>query len=259
MLPENPGGLLLLAVGLAIALGLAGLLWRRRPDDSHPVKLVGLPRRCLCRRFRHRVVVVEELHETDRIADRAGNLKTGFYIRDFWGYGIVTTKAACLRPGPHTQHLVRMDGRTAKAAVCKCDERKHLLVVGLEAGYYPEPLTIAETTCEIPLGTKVLVCGYRENSPDRMVQYEGEASIAMRGSYAECLAWSEIRLSFRRLDPDTRFLVLDLGDGVASEGSPVILNDEVIGMISYVQGRYALVVVTEEIQLALVECVSVGG
>lgn len=250
---------MLLVAGLAIALALAGLLLRRHSGDSHPVKLVGLPRRSLCRRFRHRVVVVEELHETDKIANRAGNLKTGFYIRDFWGYGIVTTKAAFLRPGPQTQLLVRMNGRTAKAAVCKCDERKHLLVLGLEAGYYPEPLTIAETTCQIAVGTKVLVCGYWENSPDRMVQYESEATIAMRGSYAECLEWSAIRLSFRKLDPDTRFLVLGLGDGVASEGSPVVLNDEVIGMISYVQGRYALVVVAEEIQLALVECVSVGG
>jgi hypothetical protein len=261
MLPDIPGGALLLCAGLAVVLGLAGLVcfWRRHPGNSHPVKLVGLPRRSLCRKCRHGVVVVQELHETDRIASLAGNLTTGFHLRDFWGWGIVTTKTACLRPSPHTWHTVLMSGgNAAAAAVSKCDERKHLLVVVLEGVDYPEPLTIAETTCQIPVGTKVLVCGYQEVAPDRMVQYESEASIACRGSFCECLEWLAISLSFRRLDPDTRFLILDLGDGVASEGSPVILNEEVIGMISYVQGRYALVLVAEEIQLVLFECIAGG-
>lgn len=254
MFPDIPGGSLGLLGGLVVLLALACLLcltWRPF-GNSHSVKLTGLPSRCRCRNFRKCVFSLQELHETDRIAGLPGFFKTAFFVRDFWGWGIVTSLAASLRPSPSTHYAVLRPGyRAASARIVKADSRKHLLL--LDADVPLEPLCIAESTAQIEPDMEVLVCGFEERANVRLVQYESRATVVMKGSLCECLQCMDLRLCFRQLDPDTRAMVLELGEGVATEGSPVIYGEEVIGMVSYVDGNLVLVVVAEELQLMLVE------
>lgn len=252
MLPNFPGGLALCALAAVLALA-GGFTWRgrrrRHKRFGRRIKTLGLPWYSACRRFCHSLAVVQERFQTDQIADLPGNLQTGFYCRGHWGDGFVTTLTASLKPCAQTRHAVlRPWCSPVSASPAKRQPERHLLL--LQAGCEAAPLTIAETTDQLEPGTKVFICGYRERAPDRMVQYENEATITMVGTLDDCR--SLVKLAHRRMDAGARFMVLALGGGCATEGSPVILDGEVIGMVSYVAGNNALVIAAEEIYLMLV-------